>query len=188
MRLTWLPEVLRAAGLQVVEVDGWRTRGSDQFDPSGLVCHATAGSRSATDQGEINVLLHGSSTAPPPIAQLYLSRSGTWYVVASGRCNHALTGWAGPLVGLGNSRLVGVEAANDNRGEPWPAVQLDAYARGVAAICRRMGWSVARIAGHKEHQPAGYGKASTKTDPTFDMGTFRAQVGRYLAGAPAGED
>ena len=28
-RALWLPEVLRAAGLKVVEVDGWQTRGKE---------------------------------------------------------------------------------------------------------------------------------------------------------------
>lgn len=31
MRLTWLADVLRAAGVQVVEVDGWRTRGREDI-------------------------------------------------------------------------------------------------------------------------------------------------------------
>lgn len=183
-RALWLPAVLRGAGLDVREVGGWETRGGDSFDPRGVICHATAGSRTATDAGEIAVLLNGSATAPAPIAQLYLSRTGTFHVVASGRCNHALTGWAGPLAGLGNTNLLGVEAANDNRGEPWPAVQLDAYARGVAAICAHMGWTTARVAGHKEHQPypPPAGQTSTKTDPTFDMATFRNAVAYYLNG------
>ncbi|TDB87297.1 N-acetylmuramoyl-L-alanine amidase, partial [Micromonospora fluostatini] len=170
--------------LTVHEVDGWRSRGSDSFTPRGLICHATAGSRSSTDAGEIRVLLTGSTSAPPPIAQLYVGRNGHWHVIASGRCNHALAGWAGPLKGLGNTNLIGVEAANDNRGEPWPAAQLNAYQRGVAAICRRMGWKADRVAGHKEHQPypPPAGKTSTKSDPTFDMRQFRARVTALLAG------
>ena len=55
----------------------------------------TGGSANSTDSGEIGVLLNGSNTAPPPIAQLYLSRTGVFHVVASGLCFHALTGWGG---------------------------------------------------------------------------------------------
>lgn len=192
-RALWLADVLRGAGLPVVEVPGWRERGRSTFYPRGIICHATAGSRTATDQGEINVLLNGSASAPPPIAQLYLSRSGTWHVVASGACNHCLVGWAGPHRGFGNRELLGVEAANDNGrdaprvpAEPWPAVQLDSYARGVAAISRHAGWPVGRVAGHKEHQPypPPPGSTSTKSDPTFDMPTFRAHV----TGAPSTGD
>ncbi|MFG1847766.1 peptidoglycan recognition protein family protein [Micromonospora carbonacea] len=184
-RLTWLPDVLRAAGLTVHEYDGWKTRGSDSWGPIvGITCHATAGSATSTDAGELRVLVTGSTSAPPPIAQLYLSRSGEWWVVASGRCNHNLTGWAGPNEGYGNSRLLGIEAQNDNRSQPWPQVQYDSYVRGVAALVRHLGISPSRVAGHKEHQPypAPPGQTSTKSDPTFDMGQFRARVTALLAG------
>ncbi|MGJ3230075.1 peptidoglycan recognition protein family protein [Micromonospora aurantiaca (nom. illeg.)] len=176
-RLLWLPQVLRAAGLTAHEVDGWRTRGSSTYDPRGVICHATAGSSTSTDAGEIRVLLEGSTSAPPPIAQLYLSRSGAFHVVASGRCNHALQGWGGNLKGYGNTTLIGIEAQNDNRGQDWPAVQLDAYQRGVAAICKHMGWKAGRVAAHREHQPG------AKSDPSgIDMDQFRARVTAILAG------
>ncbi|MBF9135335.1 N-acetylmuramoyl-L-alanine amidase [Plantactinospora sp. S1510] len=191
-RLTWLADVLRGAGLTVHEVAGWRTRGANSLSTiRGITCHATAGSRNATDAGEINVLINGSTTAPPPIAQLYLSRTGAWHVVASGRCNHNKTGWAGPNKGYGNSNLLGIEAANDNHGEPWPARQYESYVRGVAALVKRLGIPVSRVAGHKEHQPAAgrpAGERSTKTDPTFDMNRFRRDVAAVLAGDDQEED
>jgi hypothetical protein len=189
MRLLWLPEVLRAAGLTVHEVDGWRDRGSSSWGPiEGIICHATAGSRTSTDAGEINVLVNGRPGLPGPIAPLYLSRSGAWHVIASGRCNHALVGWAGPLKGWGNSNLLGVEAQHSNTSaEPWSPVQYDSYVRGVAALVRKIGKPVARVAGHKEHQPwpAPSWTTSTKSDPTFDMTRFRAQVSGLLAPPPA---
>ncbi|TDC81913.1 N-acetylmuramoyl-L-alanine amidase [Micromonospora sp. KC606] len=176
MRLLWLPEVLRAAGLTVHEVSGWRTRGKDTFGPVvGLTCHETRGSRTSTDAGEIRVLLNGSTSAPPPIAQLYLSRSGAWHVVASGTCYHNLVGWAGPNVGYGNDALIGVEAQHA-AGEPWTDTQYRSYVRGVAAITRRAGFSVSRVAGHFEHQPG------AKTDPGFDMAKFRRDIAAVLAG------
>ncbi|MEO3820910.1 N-acetylmuramoyl-L-alanine amidase [Plantactinospora sp. B24E8] len=178
MRLLWLPDVLRSAGLTVHEVGGWRSRGSTSFDPHGIICHETRGSRTSTDAGEIYVLLNGSATAPPPIAQLYLSRTGHWHVVASGRCNHVRVGWAGPFKGVGNSGLLGIEAQHA-LGEPWTDRQYDSYVRGVAAIRRRTGWGVA---GHKEHQPGGYGHASVKTDPSFNMDRFRRDVAALLSG------
>ena len=138
MRILWFVDVLRAAGLTVHEVDGWRTRGSLTFDPRGIMIHETRGSRHSTDAGEIRVLLEGSATAPPPIAQLYLSRTGHWHVAASGRCHHALTGWAGPFNGVGNTGLVGIEAQHA-LGEPWTQTQYRSYVRGVAAMRRRTG-------------------------------------------------
>jgi hypothetical protein len=168
-RLTWLADELRKAGLKVVEVDGWTTRGSADFEPEGVTWHATAGSRTSTAMGEVRVILNGSTTAPPPIAQLMIYRDGVIYVCAAGRCNHNKVGWAGPNKGLGNTRLLGIEMANDNRGEPWPAAQLDAVRRATAAIMRRLNADpMRRLAAHYEHQPAAGrppGETSIKTDP-----------------------
>lgn len=181
MRITWLADALRDEGLRVVEVEGWKTRGSSDFDPIGVTWHATAGSRRATAAGEVGVILNGSASAPPPIAQLMLWRDGTFYVCAAGRCNHNKTGWAGPNKGLGNTQLVGLEMANDNRGEPWPDAQLDAARRGTAAIFRRLGTDPSRrLAAHYEHQPSEGrppGETSTKTDPAgVRMSDERARV------------
>lgn len=175
MRALWLPQVLRAAGLTVHEVPGWRTRGNDSWGPvRGITCHHTGGSRNSSVQGEINVLLNGSATAPPPIAQLFLSRAGEWYVVASGLCYHNKVGWDGPNEGYGNDALLGIEAQHSGGDEPWTATQYNSYVRGVAALVRHRasGWNVAvsRVAGHKEHQPG------SKSDPSFNMNTFRARV------------
>jgi len=181
MRLLWLADVLRAAGLKVHEVSGWRTRGADSYGPvRGITCHHTAGSRTSSDAGEINTLLNGSSSAPPPIAQLYLSRTGDWHVVASGLCFHNKIGWGGPNEGYGNDALLGIEAQHSGAGEAWTDVQYRSYVRGVAALVghKASGYdvTVTRVAGHKEHQPG------AKTDPSFDMDDFRAAVRAVLAG------
>lgn len=175
MRALWLPSVLRAAGLTVHEVAGWKTRGADSFGPvRGITCHHTAGSRTSSDEGEIRTLLNGSNSAPPPIAQLYLSRTGDWHVIASGLCYHNKVGWGGPNSGYGNDSLLGIEAQHSGGDEPWTQRQYDSYVRGVAALVRHQasGWdvTVGRVAGHKEHQPG------AKTDPSFNMDTFRARV------------
>lgn len=179
MRYTWLASVLRGAGLTVNEVDGWKTRGADTFGPvRGITCHHTAGSRNSSDAGEIRTLLNGSTSAPPPIAQLYLSRTGEWWVVAAGACNHNRVGWGGPNSGYGNDALLGIEAQHSGAGEPWTPLQYNSYVRGVAALVRHdaAGWNVSvdRVAGHKEHQPG------AKSDPTFNMDTFRATVRREI--------
>lgn len=184
-RLTWLADELRAAGLRVVEVGGWKTRGSSEFDPVGVTWHATAGNRNATAQGEVNVILNGSETAPPPIAQLMLWRDGTFYVCAAGRCNHNKIGWDGPNEGLGNTKLLGIEMSNDNKGEPWPEAQLDAARRGTAAIMRRLGADpMRRLAAHYEHQPYATrppGETSTKSDPYgVDMKDERPRVAALM--------
>lgn len=180
MRLLWLPGVLRSAGLTVHEVSGWKTRGADSYGPvRGITVHHTASSRKAKPADEIRVLLNGSATAPPPISQLALSRTGEWYVVASGLCFHNKIGWDGPNEGFGNDSLLGIEAMHGGGTEPWTELQYRSYVRGVAALVRHKasGYSVttARVAGHKEHQPG------DKSDPTFNMSKFRSDVAALIA-------
>jgi peptidoglycan hydrolase-like protein with peptidoglycan-binding domain len=182
--LTWLPEVLESAGLKVAEVPGWRTRGrADMGLVRGVMCHHTA-TPGPGNMPTLNILVQGRGAAPGapalpgPLAQLGLGRDGTFYVVAAGRANHAGIGsWEG--VTTGNSSFIGIEAENSGLADdPWPAVQLEAYQRGVAAILRKIGAASNLCCGHKEYAlPQG-----RKTDPSFDMPTFRREVAAYLAG------
>lgn len=180
--LTWLPPVLKNAGLKVALVPGWDTRGrGDVGAIVGTICHHTAGPRQG-NMPSLQTLIHGRSDLPGPLAQLGLGRDGTYYVIAAGRCNHAGRGtWQG--VSDGNRRFIGIEAENTGmpNDTPWPAVQLDAYHRGVAAILRHLGRGAEFCAGHKEYAlPRG-----RKTDPDLDMPAFRAAVAALLTG-PAG--
>ena len=70
-----------------------------------------------------------------------------------------------------NSKPIGIEAENVGDGsDPWPAVQVDAYKRGCAAILKHIGAKPIMCAGHKEFAlPKG-----RKNDPNFDMEKFRA--------------
>jgi hypothetical protein len=172
-----LIDAMRRHGLNVIEVSGCWGRGGDSFSPVGVIAHATAGSSTARDRDELNVILNGSNTAPPPISQFMLGRDGTWYFVADGRCNHARTGWGGPFDGQGNGNLIGIEGCNNNVNEPWHSYA--SYVRGVAVILSWYGWNASRVAGHKEHQPG------DKSDPTFNMNTFRADVTREIAALQA---
>lgn len=169
MRALDLPEILRAAGCDVVEVAGWRTRGRELRGIRGGVTHhtATASSR-AGDYPTLGLVRDGRSDLPGPLAQLGLGRSGRWYVIASGRANHAGVVHRGFAGTHANDYALGVEAEHPGRGA-WPRAQYDAYVRGCAALSRAYGitWY-----GHKEvAAPAG-----RKVDPTFDMDLFRAAV------------
>lgn len=179
---TWLADVLRDAGLTVVEHDGWKTRGLGEMGViRGHMLHHTAGPRNATGTPSLNLVLNGRGPPKPlagPLSQTYLPADGTWHVLAAGRCNHAGPGaWHG--VTAGNSSFIGTEAENAGDGsDVWEAAQLDAYARGSAAILRHIGageeWSV----GHKEWAlPRG-----RKIDPSFDMVGFREHVAALLHG------
>ena len=180
--LSWLPDVLLAAGLKVAEVPGWRDRGcGDAGETFGILCHHTAGPVSG-NMPSLQVVIDGRPDLRGPLAQLALGRDGTYYVIAAGKANHAGRGiWAG--VTDGNAHFIGIEA--ENTGLPndrWPVIQMDAYQRGVAAILKNARLDSERCAGHKEYAlPQG-----RKSDPSFDMHVFRTEVARLLNGsAPA---
>jgi hypothetical protein len=177
VRITWLADVLRAAGLQVVEHPGWKTRERPgDWSPRFLVAHATAAPASQSDATQVRIVRDGRADLNGPIANACIDRQGRWHVLAAGRCNTTVPGTVGPFAGQGNSHALGIEACNDNRGEAWPPRQYESYVTGVAAICRRMGWPESRIVGHREHTPG------HKTDPTFGMNAFRALVRERIEG------
>jgi peptidoglycan hydrolase-like protein with peptidoglycan-binding domain len=175
--LTWLPEVLRGAGLKVAEVPGWVDRGAGEMGVvRGVICHHTA-VQSQANMPTLHALIGGRKDPPlsGPLAQLGLARDGTYYVVAAGRANHAGKGsWRGIT---GNSSFIGIEAENSGaKTDLWPDVQMDAYRRGVAAILTRIGADVEMCCGHKEYAPG------RKDDPSFDMDQFRVGVRAILRG------
>src|SRR5262245_20351881 len=136
MRLLWLPDVLRAAGLTVVDHVGWQDRARPgDWTPRYGVVHATAAPRSQADATQVAVVRDGRADLPGPIALACVDRTGRWHVLAAGRCNTTLSGTAGPYAGQGNATALGVEACNNNGrddepAEPWYWPQYDSYARG----------------------------------------------------------
>lgn len=175
--LTWLPKVLRDAGLTVIEQPGWQTRGhGDVGEIVGVICHHTAGGKKG-NMGSLGVITNGRPGLSGPLAQLGLGRDGTYYMVAAGKASHAGRGeWEG--YSNGNSQFIGIEAENTglDNDSPWPKVQMDAYAQGVAAILDYLEADSIMCAGHKEYAlPKG-----RKPDPDFDMVEFRKQVAELM--------
>jgi N-acetyl-anhydromuramyl-L-alanine amidase AmpD len=176
-KLTWLADTLRAAGLSVIEEPDWKERGRGEMgDVRGVLTHHTG---AGSDKNLLALVRDGRADLAGPLSHLFLARTGTYHVLAAGRCNHAGPGsWQG--VTAGNSQLIGIEAANRGDGtEPWPTEQLNAYVIGVAAILRKLGEDSVMAAGHKEYAtPRG-----RKIDPAFDMVEFRERVEAVMNGA-----
>lgn len=182
--LTWLPEVLKGAGLKVSLVDGWENRGlGDVGNVFGVICHHTGVKNpSQLNMPTLKSLRDGRkaepglAALPGPLAQLGLGRDGTYFVIAAGRAVHA---GPGSFMGVsGNRRFIGIEAENGGTpNDPWPTVQLDAYHRGVAAILKRLGKDASFCCGHKEYAP------HRKDDPSLNMDEFRSAVSGFLSGA-----
>lgn len=183
--LFWLPKVLGDAGLKVSLVPGWENRGlGDMGELFGVICHHT-GVKNPTKQNmpTLNSLKNGRkaepglAALPGPLAQLGLGLDGTYFVIAAGRAAHA---GKGSFQGVsGNRRFIGIEAENSGTpSDTWPAVQLEAYQRGVAAILERIGKDASFCIGHKEYAPG------RKDDPSLNMKTFREAVAGFMNGAP----
>lgn len=183
-----LPQILREAGLKVVEIDGWQRRGRPSstggFAPVGVLCHHTATGPSVSVSAVLNLLVRGRSDLPGPLCHLGLGRDGTVYVIAAGRANHAGQAKASGTVaaGDGNSLYIGIEAFNDGRGEPWPKEQYDAYVTLCAVLSAKVtGNSAQTVRAHKETSVTG------KIDPTFAMDPFRERVAARMKAGFGGE-
>lgn len=176
--LKWLPDTLRAAGLDVLEVPDWQNNGHREMDTvSGIVCHHTCGPLHG-DIADLDLLVHGRSDLGGPLCNLGLGRSGTYRMISAGQGWHAGQGsWKG--ITNGNAHMIGIEAENTGetsgpRADTWPDVQMDAYRRGCAAILKHIGAPVTMCIGHKEWAP------HRKDDPNFDMNVFRAGVSTLM--------
>ena len=178
--LVWLADELRKAGLKVVEVDGWKTRGRGDIGKiEFLICHHTA-TQQPGNSPSLWIVRDGRPDVQGPLSQCVLGRDGTWYVVAAGRANHAGKGVWSNMANVGNAVSIGTEAENNGlsqidppKGEKWSEVMLDSYARGKAAMLDYLKLPTSRCLGHKEYAP------KRKIDPSFDMEVFRARVQKH---------
>lgn len=182
---TFLPELLKAWGLEVGEIDGWLDRGHGDFGAIwGVVAHHT-GSNNATAE---SIAFHPTLGLA---SQIHLARSGKVTLCGVGVAWHAGAGaWPGIAEDDANQVTIGIEAANDGGGSPgkphrssWPDAQYEAYTTLVAAILWFLGLRAERVIGHKEWAGAKQGK----WDPgAIDMNVFRADVQRKIDAGPPG--
>lgn len=112
-----LPAKLRAAGLTVIEIEGWETRGRPgSFDPVGVLNHHTgAFDRDGDLADDLDyakwLFLRGRADLPAPLCQIALSAEGTVYLGAAGRANHGGVAKASGSVAAGdaNTLYIGIE-------------------------------------------------------------------------------
>ena len=176
MRLLWLADVCRNAGLTVVEDPGWKTRGSELGDVAVVIGHHTATPAKAPgDLPSLWILREGRADLPGPLCQVGLGRSGTVYCIAAGKANHAGKGtWSGISA---SNRTIGIEAEHPGDNTPWPQAQLDAYDLLIAALLRQIGYPASSYCGHREWAlPPG-----RKPDPRgIDLHAQRTRVAALL--------
>jgi hypothetical protein len=173
---TGIADRLRAWGLDVWEVDGWRSRGGSTFRPRGSVDHHTAGPASG-NAPSLGICTNGRSGLPGPLCNVLVGRNLACYVIAAGTANHAgAGGWSGLS---GNSSVYGVERENvGTQAEPWTPEQTIHAARVHAALADGR-WDADKVCLHKEWAPG------RKVDPhSIDGGSFRALVHRAMKEGP----
>lgn len=180
VRLLGLADHLRAWGLVVEEVEGWESRGVDfPATPSVVVTHHTGTPRNTTkDYPSLGVVRDGRADLSGPLSQVGMGYSGTVYVIAAGKAQHAGAGeWAGVT---SSSQTIGVEAESPGDGT-WTAAQRHVYPLLVAALLDFLGQPAAMTAGHREWAtPIG-----RKPDPRgIDLPAFRANVAAHLTTGP----
>ena len=170
MRDLGIADRLRAAGLAVVEVDGWQSRGSDSFSPRGGVDHHTAGSNNG-NAPSLEVCTNGREGLSGPLCNTLQGFDGTQYVIASGRANHAGEGsWHGLS---GNSSVYGMERENTGSDPSRPGQHESAAKAWNAILAGGPAGTIdpGMVCGHKEWSPG--------RKPDFhdvDYGWFRNQI------------
>jgi len=187
-----LPEILRAAGLPVIEEPGWeyRARSSGGYSdgrPTHLMWHHTASNAGSDGQSDVDYCCYVSENRP--VANLYIARTGQWWVMAGGATN--TNGQGGPMDGVPadsmNTHAVAVEAANNGVGELWADIQQRNYVIGARAVANAYG-----LRYHRAHfewtsrkiDPAGQSRWATGGNK-WNMDALRADI---AAGWPGGSE
>ena len=177
---TRLERAVKNAGVKYKKVSGWASRGHGSMGSiKTIVAHHTAGPLRGNSPS-LNVVAYGRPGLSGPLSQLFLARDGTVYLVATGVSYHAGRVRSSSY---GNSHSIGIEAENTGlSNDPWPAHQIDAYAKLCKALCKEFGLSTSRVLGHREVcSPVG-----RKSDPSFSMSDFRKKVGGAKGGVSSG--
>ncbi len=173
-----LERAVKNAGVKYKKVSGWASRGHGTMGSiQSVICHHTAGPKSGNSPS-LNVVAYGRPGLSGPLAQLFLARDGTVYLVAAGISYHAGRVSSNRYA---NSHAIGIEAEATGL-DSWPAHQIEEYAKLCKALCKEFGLSTSRVQGHKEVAvPRG-----RKPDPNFSMSDFRKKVGGAKGGVSSG--
>ena len=184
---TGLADRLRKAGLQVKEIEGWKSRsnGTSHFNPVVFVRHHTAGPSKANASSptpSLNICVYGRSDLSGPLCNVYLGFDGVTYVVAAGPANHAGSPDGGSYKGAsGNSTSWGLEIEHPGT-SPLEPERHEISAR-IAAATIRGSVDETQVCDHKEWAPSRKIDLATEPSPA----QFRERVRYYLAN-PEGDD
>jgi hypothetical protein len=166
-----LPEVFRSADVDFIEEPGWQNRGTDgSFDAQSIMLHHDA-SPPGSSSGSADYIIANL------LSQLWLSYTGVWHLIATGRMNHAGKGsWPGVPTDDANATFIGVETDHTTN-EIWTQGQRQNGLRGLLALADWLGIRdsaddlLRHLIAHKEWAP------SRKVDPDpLNMNDLRALI------------
>jgi hypothetical protein len=190
-------DLLRAEGLDVVEVGDWEHHNRNHKGPwgpvHGVMIHHTVTKGTANTVGMVR---DGYADLPGPLCHGMIAKDGRVHLVGYGRANHAGLGDADVLRAIiaekappiddqantdGNRYFYGFECENLGDGhDPWPEAQLLAIERAAAALCRHHGWSARSALRHLDWQP---GKIDPR-GPGMDWASMLARIAKRLGTRP----
>lgn len=179
--LAWLGDVLREAGLTVVETSGWQERSADSGElpqPVGVLEHHTAAWSSEEDPAPSEQLcIEGRSDLDGPLCHGLIGFDGTVHLIAAGRANHAgQAKMSGPNpAGDGNVLYVGFEWDYQGVDQAPSDEQYSAAVRATEAVLNHMDRPADAARGHLETT------VTDKTDPGHvDLNRFRADIAKIV--------
>ncbi|MER7415490.1 N-acetylmuramoyl-L-alanine amidase [Micromonospora peucetia] len=183
MGIPWLADVLRAAGVAVVEEGNWRARGvSGAFAPIGVLWHHTAATSSPSRPAPaLGVCINGRSDLPGPLCHALVDYNGVFHLISANRANHAGNSrGSGPIpAGSGNTMLIGWEIDYNGVNQAMTQAQYNASVAATAAVLRTLGRDASYARGHRETSTTG------KIDPSFiDLDAMRRDVAAAMSGGP----
>jgi hypothetical protein len=179
--IPWLIDVLRAAGVQVVEEGNWRARMvSGSFNPIGVLWHHTAATSSVSNpHPALGTCINGRPDLQGPLCHALVDYNGVFHVISGGRANHAgASRGSGPIpAGDGNTLMIGWEIDYNGVNQEMTAAQYNASIAATAAVLTRLGKDSSYARGHRETSTSG------KIDPSFiDLNVMRADVAAKMSG------
>jgi hypothetical protein len=168
---TWLPGVLRAAGVVVDETPGWTSRSHGSLPAQVKVVWHHDASPEGDSPGTLNWMIDNWDNSS---ANIWVDRDGVWHLVGTGVSWHA----GDVLPGMpGNFDSIGIET-DHTVNEDWP-VEMASVRVGTAAIFEYQNVPAAWLHFHKTIcDPPG-----RKVDPDgLDLGTERNNVAAIMSG------
>lgn len=186
----FMPEVLRAFGVDVQELDGWREWGMGDFTKIwGVAVHHTGANNTSAEYIARNPGLENGLSS-----QIHLSRTPpyTATICGAGVAWHLGRGsYPGLPTDNANPYMIGIEPQSDGV-SPWPDNMLDTYHRIVAALLWYLGLDSSRCIAHWEYSYYAQGKWDPGAGDgvpghMMDMDEFRANVQKYIDNPPFGK-